>query len=162
MDKSILFSGVYSHFIWIGKKCVFSKIAFQVPSKVHFVRLIFRSRRKFTLLDLEIVQISFCFPSAEQFQKKKETCSWSYNTTMKILLFQQTCHHILATQYLFLGADGALAPPILNTLRGPTARITLSPVEKCATCCPTTGVITPWWISSPSKACTLCRRKIVS
>ena len=36
-----------------------SKIAFQVRSKVHFVRLIFRSRGKFTLEFLEPVQIFF-------------------------------------------------------------------------------------------------------
>ena len=55
MDKSILFSGVYSHFIWIGKKMRVFKNCFLGPSKVHFVRLIFRSRGKFTLLILEFV-----------------------------------------------------------------------------------------------------------
>ena len=53
------------------EKCVFSKIAFQVPSKVHFVRLIFRSQGKFTLLILEPVQIFFSVFSARENRLKK-------------------------------------------------------------------------------------------
>ena len=53
------FAGVLFAFSLDREKCAFSKIAFQVRSKVHFVRLIFRSRGKFTLGVLEPVQIFF-------------------------------------------------------------------------------------------------------
>ena len=61
--------GFFSEFICLREKCVFSKIAFQAPSKVHFVRLIFRSRGKFTLLILEFVQIFFIPLRARPFKK---------------------------------------------------------------------------------------------
>ena len=56
------------------EKCAFSKIAFQVRSKVHFVRLIFRSRGKFTLEFLEPVQIFFSvfFCARNRFKKKPQ------------------------------------------------------------------------------------------
>ena len=47
--------GFFSEFICLREKCVFSKIAFRPRVKVHFVRLIFRSRGKFTLGVLALV-----------------------------------------------------------------------------------------------------------
>ena len=72
MNKSNFgFAGVLFAFYLDREKCVFSKIAFQVRSKVHFVRLIFRSRGKFTLVILEFVQFSFLLFFCARIQLKK-------------------------------------------------------------------------------------------
>ena len=49
------FAGVLFAFYLDSEKCAFSKIAFEARRKVHFVRLIFRSQGKFTLVILEPV-----------------------------------------------------------------------------------------------------------
>ena len=72
MNKSSFgFAGVLLRFYLDREKCAFSKIAFQVRSKVHFVRLIFRSRGKFTLVILEFVQFSFLLFFCARIQLKK-------------------------------------------------------------------------------------------
>ena len=81
INRSILvFAGVlFAFYLPQGKMRVFKEIAFQAPSKVHFVRLIFRSRGKFTLLILEFVQIfSILFLCArDRFLKKKTAAPWA-------------------------------------------------------------------------------------
>ena len=47
--------GFFSEFIALGKNACFKKLHFRPRVKVHFVRLIFKSRGKFTLLILEFV-----------------------------------------------------------------------------------------------------------
>ena len=79
IKKTILvFAGVlFAYYLPQGKMRVFKKIAFQAPSKVHFVRLIFRSRGKFTLLILEFVQIFLFFFSARETVLKKTAAPWA-------------------------------------------------------------------------------------
>ena len=70
--------GFFSEFIALGKNACFQKLHFRPRVEVHFVRLIFRSRGKFTLLILSSFRFFFIFFfCARDRLKKKSAAPWA-------------------------------------------------------------------------------------